>query len=329
MTRTLRSLLLPTLALIGFLAAGFFVLRANESAPPAQPVTEPGASPFAAYVSGTGLTETPGRTVAIAAYTGGVVAEVAVTPGQQVAQGALLFRLDDRTERATREQRRADLVSALAQIAEAEAQLADYRAQFRFAEAVTDRRAISAEELSKRRQAVRLYEAKLVTAQASASSAVAQLSQAEAALERLEVRAPFDARVLQANVREGEYASAAALDTPLIMLGRPGRLHVRVEIDENDAWRVRPDSVGRAYLRGNPALYAPLRFVRIEPYVVPKSSLTGSSSERVDTRVLQVVMEVEADDLPLYAGQILDVFIEAAALTRSPSTGAATAAATP
>ena len=108
------------------------------------------------------------------------------------------------------------------------------------------------------------------------------------------------------------------------MLGRQGKLQVRVEIDENDAWRVRPGKSGRAYLRGNAALSSPLNFVRIEPYVVPKSSLTGSSNERVDTRVLQVVMEVEAEDLPLYAGQILDVFIDAepltltAAITRTP-----------
>lgn len=129
--------------------------------------------------------------------------------------------------------------------------------------------------------------------------------------------------MLQVNVRVGEFASAAAMDTALVVLGRPGRLHVRVEIDENDAWRVRSGSAGRAYLRGNATLYAPLRFVRIEPYVVPKSSLTGSSSERVDTRVLQVVMEVESDDLPLYAGQILDVFIEAAPLTLHNSAGAA------
>lgn len=315
MIRNLRNLLLPALALAGLLMAGFVVLSAASAPPAAQPTTEPGASPFASYVSGSGLTETPGRTVNIASFSSGVVAEVAVTPGQRVAKDAVLFRLDDRVERATRDQRRADLASARAQIAEAEAQLADYRAQLRFAEAVTDRRAISAEDLSKRRQAVRLYEAKLQTAQASTTSAEAQLAQSEASLERLTVRAPFEARVLQVNVRVGEYASAAALDTALIVLGHPGRLHVRVEIDENDAWRVQADRPGRVYLRGNSALYAPLRFIRIEPYVVPKSSLTGSSSERVDTRVLQVVMEVESDDLPLYVGQIVDVFIEAAPLT--------------
>lgn len=324
MIRLIKALVLPGLAVAGMVLAGAIVIGTGRATPPAQPVSEPGASPFKSYVSGSGLTETPGRTIGIAAFSSGVVTEVAVTPGQRVAKDTVLFRLDDRTERSTRDQRRAELLSARAQMTEAEAQLADYRAQLRFAEAVTDRRAISAEDLSKRRLAVRLYEAKLATTQAGVGSAEAQLAQAEATLDRLSVRAPVDATVLQVNVRVGEYASAAALSSALVVLGRQGKLQVRVEIDENDAWRVRSGKPGRAYLRGNAALSSPLRFVRIEPYVVPKSSLTGSSSERVDTRVLQVVMEVEAEDLPLYAGQILDVFIEAEPLTLT-----ATATATP
>ena len=45
--------------------------------------------------------------------------------------------------------------------------------------------------------------------------------------------------------------------------------------------------------------------------MVPKRSLTGDSTERVDTRVLQVIYRVERDDLPLFVGQQLDVFIDA------------------
>ncbi|MGX9963839.1 efflux RND transporter periplasmic adaptor subunit [Roseomonas sp. F4] len=315
MNGILRAYLLPVLALAGLCLAGASVLSAGGSPPPSQPLTEPGAAPFEAYVSGTGLTETPGRAINIASFASGVAVEVAVAPGDQVEEGAVLFRLDDRSERATVVQRRAELASSQAQVTEAEAQLADYRAQLRFAEAVGDRRAISSEELSKRRQAVRLYEAKLVTARASVAASEAQLAVAEAALDKLTIRAPFAARVLQVNLRVGEYASAAALETALVVLGHPGRLQVRVEIDENDAWRVRAGEPGIAYLRGNSALSSPLRFVRVEPFVVPKSSLTGSSDERVDTRVLQVVMEVEAENLPLYAGQILDVFLKSEPLT--------------
>jgi hypothetical protein len=52
--------------------------------------------------------------------------------------------------------------------------------------------------------------------------------------------------------------------------------------------------------------------VRFEPFVVPKTSLTGDSTERVDTRVLQVSYRVERDGLPVFVGQQLDVFIDGA-----------------
>ena len=50
--------------------------------------------------------------------------------------------------------------------------------------------------------------------------------------------------------------------------------------------------------------------MRVEPYVIPKQSLTGDNRERVDTRVLQVVYAVEEDSPQLFVGQQVDVFIE-------------------
>jgi hypothetical protein len=68
----------------------------------------------------------------------------------------------------------------------------------------------------------------------------------------------------------------------------------------------------RATLKGQPGGdFFPLRFVRIEPYVVPKKSLTGDNTERVDTRVLQVIYAVDTQGKRLFVGQQLDVFIDA------------------
>ncbi len=63
--------------------------------------------------------------------------------------------------------------------------------------------------------------------------------------------------------------------------------------------------------RGNGSLKIPLEFVRFEPYVIPKKSLTGDSTERVDTRVLQVIYRVKDQNAPLHVGQQMDVYIEA------------------
>ncbi len=43
----------------------------------------------------------------------------------------------------------------------------------------------------------------------------------------------------------------------------------------------------------------------------PKKNLNGDTSERVDTRVLEVIykLEMDKDSLPLYIGQQMDVFI--------------------
>jgi hypothetical protein len=87
-------------------------------------------------------------------------------------------------------------------------------------------------------------------------------------------------------------------------------VHVRVDIDENDAWRFRPGVRAKAFLRGNTAIAFDVSFAYVEPYVVPKTSLTGATTERVDTRVLQVIFGADKKELPIYAGQQVDVYIE-------------------
>ncbi|MDR3441328.1 HlyD family efflux transporter periplasmic adaptor subunit [Telmatospirillum sp.] len=316
----LKQFILPIVALAGLAIAGMAVIGAEPSSVTVKPLAEPATAPFASYIGGTGLLEPPGKTVGIGAPEGGIAADVPIKVGGHVSAGQTLFRIDDRIRKAIRDQRVADLAAAQAEIEEAAANLGDYRNQLKLAEAVTDRRAVSTEDLSKRRFAVRLYEAKLATAHAQALAYRAQLDDAEAELARLTVTAPFDATILQVNVRTGEYASAAALSTPLVMLGRTGKFHVRVQIDQNDAWRFRPGAAAKAYLRGNSAIGAALRFAYTEPYIIPKTSLTGDSTERIDTRVLEVVYEIEDISFPAYLGQIVDVFIEAPPMSSSGGT---------
>ena len=66
--------------------------------------------------------------------------------------------------------------------------------------------------------------------------------------------------------------------------------------------------------RGDTQKEFALRFERLEPYVIPKRSLTGDAIERVDTRVLQVLYEIvtPAEPTTLFVGQQMDVFIDVA-----------------
>ena len=148
-------------------------------------------------------------------------------------------------------------------------------------------------------------------AEAALGQARAQANAARVDLDRLTVRAPVDGQVLQLKIHPGEFATTGVLQTPLLMLGNVDLLCLRVDVDENEAWRVRPGAPGVAYLRGNRQISTPLEFVRFEPYIVPKKSLTGDTSERVDTRVLQVIYSFKRNDLPIYAGQQMDVYIDA------------------
>jgi hypothetical protein len=135
----------------------------------------------------------------------------------------------------------------------------------------------------------------------------------ETNIDRLSTRAPIAGVILQKKVRLGQYAQCGPLSEPLMILGSVSPLHVRADVDEHDAWRVREGAPAVASPRGNGSLRIPLQFVRFEPYVIPKKSLTGDSTERVDTRVLQVIYRVQDQSAPLYVGQQMDVYIEALA----------------
>lgn len=155
--------------------------------------------------------------------------------------------------------------------------------------------------------------------QAAVEQAKAQLDQAKTELERHRVLAPelVDAdgnpvewEVLRVNLRPGEFVSTPSSEA-LIVLGDTGSRHVRVDIDENDIPRFRPASTAEAYARGSAERKYALRFVRVQPFVVPKKSLSGDNAERVDTRVLQVIYAIENDDRSVFVGQQMDVFIQA------------------
>ena len=125
---------------------------------------------------------------------------------------------------------------------------------------------------------------------------------------------PVAGKVLQVNVRPGEYVGAPPSQA-LIMLGSCAKVHVRVDIDEHDiprAYRLFQSGISAyASPRGDPSQRIPLAFVRVEPYVVAKKSLTGDNTERVDTRVLQVIYRVSRDEPSLFVGMQVDVFLNA------------------
>lgn len=142
----------------------------------------------------------------------------------------------------------------------------------------------------------------------------AQVSTVQAELNQLLVLAPFDGQVLQVKLYPGAYAQSF-YDVPytdcMLLYGKTDPICVRVNIDEEDAWRFRPGAPATVFVRGNAKLMAKCTYLRTEPFIVPKRFLTGDNSEQTDTRVLQVIYQLEKKDLPIYIGQVTDVYIEA------------------
>jgi multidrug efflux pump subunit AcrA (membrane-fusion protein) len=308
----MKRFILPTIGVLAAVWAAYSVVRTQPRRAPTDPPAPPALSDFRETVAAVGLIEASTENIWVGTPLAGVVHKVFVTAGQSVKTGQPLFELDTRQLLAELAVRQQAVVVARARAHVVEARMADLQRQLDFAEQVKDKRAISAEELTHRRSAVETANAELDEVRSEIPAAESQVRSVQVDLERSIVRAPLAAEILQVKVRVGEFAPAAATANPLILLGRSTPLHVRVDVDEHEAWRVPEGAQAMGHVRGNAELKAPLRFVRFEPFVVPKRSLTGDSTERVDTRVLQIIYRIERDDIPLFAGQQLDVFIDAA-----------------
>lgn len=323
-----KPLILPLLALIVLAVSAVSIVRTQPVRITHAPPVPPPRSGFAGRVAAVGLVEPCSESISLSAHLPGVVEKVFVTVGQDVRAGSPLVKLDTRALESLAAERRsilaareAELGTARAAAGKARAALADVRRTLRFAESLSDPRGISAEEVARRRGAVEVAEAEvaaaeagIVAAQAASASASASLRSVETDIERSTLTAPVDGQILQVRIRPGEYAPAGRPAVPWLVMGDVSALHVRVDVDEHEAWRLRPEARAHGQVRGNAELGVPLRFVRFEPMVVPKQSLTGASVERVDTRVLQAVYRVEDRRVPIFVGQQMDVFIEAEAL---------------
>lgn len=313
----ISRLVLPVLAggCLVFAVAAVIRPERTRADPPATPPSAASAS----AVAGIGTIEPQSELIAVAAEVPGVVRSVLVQPGDRVTQGQPLFRLDARAAEAAVATALADAASAEAAARQAEVALADERQRLSLFEAVDDPRALSGDELERRRFAVRRAEAAAAQARASAAAARAQAQARRVDLERLTVAAPIAGRIFRVDVRPGEYAPAGPASQPLIAMGEDARLHVRAEFDEADGARLTRS--GRAYgtLRGQANRRIPLTLVRIEPQVVEKRALSGGS-ERVDTRVVEAIYSFDPAAAPAYLGQRMDVFVEAApSATQAPA----------
>ena len=308
---------LPVLALIGAVGAVAYIATSQPDRTLEEPTREPpratGALATGTRVAGSGVVEPSSETIDIGAALSGLVTGVMVQPGDRVGQGQPLFMVDDRAVRAQLLQAEAGIREARAAIAEAQTAQATAGRQLALYRSVEDAAAVSRAEVIRAEGEANAAKSRLALAQARLEAANAAAGAARTELGRLTVRAPIAGEVLAVNIRKGEYAStmSGAQSQPFIQMGQTIPLHIRVDIDESDATRVDLGKPAVVSPRGAAERQVSARFVRAEPLVVPKRSLTNSSQERVDVRVLQVIYELPDSKGLFRVGQQIDAFIPA------------------
>ncbi len=310
--------ILPAAALIGIAVAVWLILVGLPDRSTAEPAEQPpkavGDLAGKPRVAGAGIVEPASEVIDIGAALSGLVTDVRVRPGDRVAKGEVLFTVDARAARAQLDQAQAAIREARAAIVEADAAQRTARQQLDLYRNLADPAAVSRSEVIRAEGEEAAATSRLGLARARLSSAEAAAAAARTEIDRLTVRAPIAGEILAVNIRAGEFVATQGGGNaqPFIQMGETNPLHVRIDIDENEIGRVALGQPAVISPRGAAELHVNARFVRAEPQVVPKRSLTNSAAERVDVRVLQLIYALPPSEA-FRVGQQIDAFIPAKA----------------
>jgi HlyD family secretion protein len=334
------------LAIAG-MGAGVWAVVTTDRNPPDMPSARPASvNPFNEGIAASGVVEAASRNIQVASPEPGVVSEVLVDVNQTVKAGDPMFRLDGRvlegelaqaqaavqlaeaklkrSEAATREEDLSPLRAAGRQIVprlkNAQEELARYQ-QLHSQSAASDAElqeklcrveeetaALEKAKAELKRAIAGTWEYDLKIVRSELAQAQAELKLVQSRLDRLTVRSPISGTVLKRYIEPGEYTSGQ--NGPAFVVGDISTLYVRAMVDERDAAQLREGAQATAVVVDHARHEFKLEMVRIEPLTVPKRHLTGTDTELVDTRVVEVLFRA-APSVRLFPGQLVDTYIEA------------------
>lgn len=239
----------------------------------------------------------------------------------RIAQAALL-RLENGALPAERDEARAAVVEARALLEQSQR---EWARQQRLAnqklgsvqELDTARSAqeVAAARLERSRQHLEVLNSparadERARAEAEVALASARVAEAQALFAKSQVRSPIDGVVLRKFRHIGEQVTELG-DTPIVAVGDVSRLRVRAEVDEADIALLRAGQAAYVQATGYPGQRFPGRVSRIGQWMGRKSVLSDEPSEKRDSRVLEVMVDLESGtQLPV--GLRVDVFIDIA-----------------
>ena len=194
--------------------------------------------------------------VALGLSVSGVIARVAVQPGQRVEKGQLLVALDDQHLRAR-------IARAEAELEEARQSREEGARELQRATELYDRTVLSDHDL----QLAQIDEAR---ARAAWHRAQADLAEARVLLQQSRIPAPFAGLVVAVTAQPGQAVISGLRAETLVELAQDSPLLARAAVGAEQAARLTQDSVVRVEIGGR-QLDARLRHIGLEPLKVDEA----------------------------------------------------------
>jgi HlyD family secretion protein len=297
--------------------------------------------------SAPGRVEPNGGEVRITTQTTGRVVDVLVRTNDVVTRGDLLVQLADEEAQARltaaeaeaavrRRERDGETVGRPAQDrrnaedAVAAAERALYATRMDLDRLLSQRRTQSGldEEIAKARSAISAATDKLgqeranlrrvqatpgmplpTRLESSLATARAEVSLAEAAVERARIRAPSNGSVLQVNARVGEVVGASPTEDALVLFGDTSKLRVRAEVEERDVTKIRTGQAAVVRSDAFPGMEFTGRIERMAQALIAPRLAARGPRRPTEGEVLEVLIDLDGRP-QLLPGMRVDVFFK-------------------
>jgi ABC exporter DevB family membrane fusion protein len=316
---------------------------AEAATPAAKPIATKGN-----LIAAPGRVEPASEEINVGAEVSGKLRSVLVEEGDYVVRGQVIATLENsdykarlasaeaqlahrkaELERLQNGARREERLEAAAAIKEAEAIVNNAQSQLLRRQKLHQDGDISREEMERAERELQVAKAKyqavvqrhafvdakarhedVAKAQADIRLAEANLAEARAMLEKTMIRAPLSGTILRKHLKPGEtvIGSMGATSMTLVTMADTSVLRVRVDVDETDVAKLQTGQ--KAFVKAD--AYGDKQFhgsvFRIGEILGKKNIRTDEPSEKVDTKILEVLLELEPNS-QLKPGLRVDAFI--------------------
>jgi HlyD family secretion protein len=317
----------------------------STSSTSASPATAPvAATPVTWVAAAPGRVEPRSGQLRVSAGIAGRIERVMVGMNDRVAEGEVLIRLEDKEARARltaadaeaavrKRERDAQAATAgrdginRAEDAVYSAERSVMGARFELDDAIAaDRNSSNSQNVASARrryndavERLRQEQSNLASAHSRAGTpapnrleagliaARAEVTLAEAVLDKTRIRAPIAGKVLQVNAKVGEMA-APGVELPLVVMG-DALMRVRAEVDEPDVAKIKPGQRVIVKNSAHPGKEFEGKVTEIAASLALPRMGSRGARRATDVEVLEVLVDLDSNT-PLLPGMRVDAFFQ-------------------